>query len=65
MNKYLTYTLLALVAIAAFMYISRTNYGHRGAGDTVHALASAFGIKQMENCGCKQRQENWNQMLPY
>lgn len=65
MSKYLTYLLLALVGVSAFMYISRINYGHRGAGDTVHALASALGIKQMENCGCKQRQENWNRAFPY
>jgi hypothetical protein len=65
MNRYLTYSLVAFVALAAFMLLSKYNYGHRGAGDTVHAMASAIGIKQYENCGCSLRQKKWNENFPY
>ena len=65
MEKAINIIFVLLVGIVAFTIISKYGLGHKGAGDTVHALASTVGIKQLENCGCTARQHNWNIAIPY
>jgi hypothetical protein len=37
----------------------------RGLGDVIARIASALGIKQKPGCGCKQRQEKLNKLVPF
>ena len=37
----------------------------RGLGDLVAKATSALGIKPKPGCGCKQRQERLNKMVPF
>jgi hypothetical protein len=39
--------------------------GMRGLGDLVAKATSALGIKQKPGCGCKQRQEKLNKLVPF
>jgi hypothetical protein len=43
---------------------SRSMYRTFGLGDAIAALASFLGIKQLQNCGCKDRQERLNRLVP-
>ena len=38
---------------------------HRGLGDTVAAAAQLVGVKKSEDCGCSERQELLNKIIPY
>ena len=46
----------------------------RGLGDTVEKITKATGLKTLTDiasdalgvdCGCKDRRDKWNQLLPY
>lgn len=39
--------------------------GDKGLGDTVKRGLESVGIKQDENCKCKERQDRMNKTFPY
>ena len=37
----------------------------QGLGDTVKRVTASIGIKQTEDCKCKDRQKKLNKLVPY